>query len=194
MHMSVAQAYAILEHSSVVELPAYIRRVPGSIPGVPIFQNGGIAMISEFVEYVKQVWKNKPNVSSPLNADRLNHMESGIENNSKKIKETVTAVNELTENSGHKPNFSTNFLSNAWNTIHLNSHENALLVGHLVGNNNAIEDFFCYLISAGADESNTGKYYKIAGNYEPELNWNNGHSIGIHASYGVWMQYSVLHI
>lgn len=54
-------------------------------------------MISEFVEYVKQVWKNKPNVSSPLNADRLNHMEAGIENNSKKIKETVTAVNELTE-------------------------------------------------------------------------------------------------
>ena len=54
-------------------------------------------MISEFVEYVKQVWKNKPNVSSPLNADRLNHMESGIENNSKKIKETVTEVNELTE-------------------------------------------------------------------------------------------------
>lgn len=98
MHMSVAQAYAILEHSSVVELPSYIRRVPGSIPGVPIFQNGGMAMISEFVEYVKQVWKNKPNVSSPLNADRLNHMEDGIENNSKKIKETVTAVNELTEN------------------------------------------------------------------------------------------------
>lgn len=54
-------------------------------------------MISEFVEYVKQVWKNNPNVSSPLNADRLNHMEAGIENNSKKIKETVTAVNELTE-------------------------------------------------------------------------------------------------
>ena len=66
MHMSVAQAYAFLEHSSVVELPAYIRRVPGSIPGVPIFQNGGIAMISEFVEYVKQAWKNKPNVISPL--------------------------------------------------------------------------------------------------------------------------------
>lgn len=55
-------------------------------------------MISEFVEYVKQAWKNKPNVSSPLNADSLNHMEDGIENNSKKIKETVTAVNELTEN------------------------------------------------------------------------------------------------
>lgn len=54
-------------------------------------------MISEFVEYVKQAWKNKPNVSSPLNADRLNHMEDGIENNSKKIKEIVPAVNELTE-------------------------------------------------------------------------------------------------
>ena len=36
MHMPVAQAYATLEHSSVVELPAYIWRVPGSIPGVPI--------------------------------------------------------------------------------------------------------------------------------------------------------------
>lgn len=58
-------------------------------------------MISEFVEYVKQVWKNKPNVNSPLNADRLNHMEAGIENNSKKIKETVTAVNELTEKTGN---------------------------------------------------------------------------------------------
>lgn len=57
-------------------------------------------MISEFVEYVKQAWKNKPNVSSPLNADRLNHMEDGIENNSNKIKEIVPAVNELTENTG----------------------------------------------------------------------------------------------
>lgn len=55
-------------------------------------------MISEFVEYVKQAWKNKPNASSPLNADRLNHMEDGIENNSNKIKEIAPAVNELTEN------------------------------------------------------------------------------------------------
>lgn len=37
-------------------------------------------MISEFVEYVKQEWKNKPNVSSPLNADRLNHIEGGGKN------------------------------------------------------------------------------------------------------------------
>lgn len=55
-------------------------------------------MISEFVEYVKQAWKNKPNVSSPLNADRLNHMEDGIENNSKKIKEIVPQVNALMNN------------------------------------------------------------------------------------------------
>lgn len=63
-------------------------------------------MISEFVEYVKQTWKNKPNVSSPLNADRLNHMEDGIENNSKKIKETVTAVNGLTESITGVANYS----------------------------------------------------------------------------------------
>ena len=29
----------LMEHSSVVELPAYIRRVPGSIPGVPMVQS-----------------------------------------------------------------------------------------------------------------------------------------------------------
>ena len=85
-------------------------------------------------------------------------------------------------------------MSNAWNTIHLNPNENALLVGHLVGNSNAMEAFFCYLIAAGAAESNTGKYYKIAGNYEPELNWNNGLSIGIHASDTIWMQFSILYI
>lgn len=55
-------------------------------------------MISEFVEYVKQEWKNKPIVSSPLNAERMNHIEDGIENNSKKIKETVTQVNALMKN------------------------------------------------------------------------------------------------
>lgn len=70
-------------------------------------------MISEFVEYVKQVWKNKPNVSSPLNADRLNHMEAGIENNSKKIKETVTAVNELTEKKLEKSLFQKKTITSA---------------------------------------------------------------------------------
>ena len=69
-----------------------------------------------------------------------------------------------------------------------------LLVGHLVGGNNTTDQFFCYLIAAGATESNTGKCYKIAGNYEPGLNWNNGLSIGIYASDTIWMQYSVLHI
>ena len=52
-------------------------------------------MISEFVEYVKQAWKNKPNVSSPLNADRLNHMEDGIWNNSGKIKEIIAELVSL---------------------------------------------------------------------------------------------------
>ena len=69
-----------------------------------------------------------------------------------------------------------------------------LLVGHLVGDNNAAERFFCYLIAPGLTESNTGKYYKIAGNCEPILNWNNGLSIGIYASDTIWMQYSVLHL
>lgn len=54
-------------------------------------------MLSNFTKYVKQIWKNKPDTSSPLNATRLNHIEDGIENNSNAISELDTSVTELTE-------------------------------------------------------------------------------------------------
>lgn len=38
--------------------------------------------ISGFVEYVKQAWKNKPDTSTPVSAERLNHIEEGIKANS----------------------------------------------------------------------------------------------------------------
>lgn len=38
--------------------------------------------ISGFVEYVKQIWKNKPDTSTPVSAERLNHIEEGIKANS----------------------------------------------------------------------------------------------------------------
>lgn len=56
-------------------------------------------MLSNFTKYVKQIWKNKPDTSSPLNATRLNHIEDGIENNSNAISELDTSVTELTEKS-----------------------------------------------------------------------------------------------
>lgn len=34
-------------------------------------------MLENFVKYIKQEWKNKPDTSTPLSADRLNHIEGG---------------------------------------------------------------------------------------------------------------------
>ncbi|MDD3253838.1 MAG: hypothetical protein PHV18_14920 [Lachnospiraceae bacterium] len=48
--------------------------------------------ISGFVAYVKQIWANKPSTSSPLSADRLNHMEGGIKGNSDAINAIAAAV------------------------------------------------------------------------------------------------------
>ena len=38
--------------------------------------------LSSFTAYVKQLWKNKPDTSTPLSAERLTHMEEGIKGNS----------------------------------------------------------------------------------------------------------------
>lgn len=48
--------------------------------------------ISNFVAYIKQAWKNKPDSSTPLSAERLSHMESGIKGNSDAIEAIAAAV------------------------------------------------------------------------------------------------------
>lgn len=40
-----------------------------------------------FIEYVKQIWKNGPGGGTPWSAARLNHMEDGIKNNNSMISE-----------------------------------------------------------------------------------------------------------
>lgn len=40
-----------------------------------------------FIEYVKQIWKNGPSGSTPWSAARLNHLEDGIKNNNDMIRE-----------------------------------------------------------------------------------------------------------
>lgn len=40
-----------------------------------------------FIEYVKQIWKNGPSGGTPWSAARLNHMEDGIANNNSMISE-----------------------------------------------------------------------------------------------------------
>lgn len=37
-------------------------------------------MLKNFAKYIKQEWKNKPDASTPLSADRLNHIEGGGRN------------------------------------------------------------------------------------------------------------------
>lgn len=48
--------------------------------------------INSFVAYVKQFWKNKPDASTPLSAERLTHMEEGIKGNSNAIETIAAAV------------------------------------------------------------------------------------------------------
>ena len=48
--------------------------------------------LSNFVAYVKQAWKNKPDTSTPLSAERLTHQEEGIQGNSDAIQELAAAV------------------------------------------------------------------------------------------------------
>lgn len=48
--------------------------------------------IKDFVAYVKQTWANRPSTNSPLSAERLNHIENGIKENSDGIEALAAAV------------------------------------------------------------------------------------------------------
>lgn len=58
--------------------------------------------LSGFVAYIKQLWANKPSTSSPLSAERLNHMEEGIKANSDGITKIVTSVTDQVVNDTNK--------------------------------------------------------------------------------------------
>ena len=58
--------------------------------------------LSGFVAYIKQLWANKPSTSSPLSAERLNHMEEGIKANSDGITKVVTSVTDQVVNDTNK--------------------------------------------------------------------------------------------
>ena len=48
--------------------------------------------LSSFAAYIKQLWRNKPDTSTPVTAERLAHMEEGIKGNSDAIEEIAAAV------------------------------------------------------------------------------------------------------
>lgn len=51
-----------------------------------------------FIEYVKQIWKNGPSGSTPWSAARLNHIEDGIKNNNDMIRELSGNITTTREN------------------------------------------------------------------------------------------------
>ena len=51
-----------------------------------------------FIEYVKQIWKNGPSGSTPWCAARLNHLEDGIKNNNDMIRELSGNITTTCEN------------------------------------------------------------------------------------------------
>ena len=48
--------------------------------------------LSNFAAYIAQLWRNKPDTSTPLSAERLRHIEDGIKGNSDAIQELAAAV------------------------------------------------------------------------------------------------------
>lgn len=86
-------------------------------------------------------------------------------------------------------------LNGQWITIDAQEPlQNVLYVAHGVGNSNATDGWYAYLIGFGYSESNTGKTYKIAGTMDMEYNWNNGRSIGIKPPTGYYMKASILYM
>ena len=59
-------------------------------------------IISNFIAYAKQAWKNKPDTSTPLSAARLTHLEEGIKSNSDAIEKIAAAVVSQIVNDPHK--------------------------------------------------------------------------------------------
>ena len=55
-------------------------------------------IVMNFIEYVKQIWKNGPSGSTPWSAARLNHIEDGIKNNNSMISELNSNITTTCEN------------------------------------------------------------------------------------------------
>lgn len=77
-----------------------------------------------FIEYVKQLWKNGPGGGTPWSASRLNHMEDGIKNNNSMISElnnNLTTIVPSTYDDGSifQKDFLNVNLSNKYNSLNL---------------------------------------------------------------------------
>jgi len=124
--------------------------------------------ISNFVAYVKQIWKNKPDTSSPLSAERLNHLESGIKGNSDAIEKIAAAVvNQNVNNTNTIPSSAALYSSIAQVNSDLANRFTASLTTQCNGTTPGIHSYENY---TNASDSPNGTARGILVNL-PEYSW-----------------------
>lgn len=92
-----------------------------------------------------------------------------------------------------KPEYSTKYLNNESVSLKMTHDQNVLIIGHSIANGNP-NGHFVYLFCAGNKTSNTGKSFKIAGDFELSYSWADGLNVSISASSSQWIQTSILYL
>lgn len=92
-----------------------------------------------------------------------------------------------------KPECFMKYLNNESVSLKMTHDQNALIIGHSIGNGNP-NGHFVYLFCAGNKTSNTGKSFKIAGNFELSYSWADGLNASISIPSSQWIQISVLYL
>lgn len=90
-----------------------------------------------------------------------------------------------------KPEYSTEYLNNESVSLKMHHDQNLLIVGHSMSAGNP-NGYFVYLFCAGNATSNTGKAFKIAGDFELSYSWVDGLNVNIRAESSQWIQVSIL--
>jgi hypothetical protein len=86
------------------------------------------------------------------------------------------------------------FANNTIVPVDFGSNENILVFGHLIDNNNAVDQWFCYMCCAGGLSNSTARVFKIAGNYDMNLYFTSGHHLDINVVSSIWTQLSILYL
>lgn len=92
-----------------------------------------------------------------------------------------------------KPEYSTKYLNNESVSLKMTHDQNVLIIGHSIANGNP-NGHFVYLFCAGNKTSNTGKSFKIAGDFELSYSWADGLNVSISVSSSQWIQTSILYL
>ena len=103
--------------------------------------------------YSKQTWKDLPDQTTPINAERLNHMETGIYNNSTGLEDKIIDEYSTSTEKGYSCNYANeNFITNI-------EFETPTKTGRRFKINNVWKDEYIYYKNIGALPNNTTAPY-----------------------------------